>query len=399
MRKRIKVLIAGAGLGGLTAALALLKRGCDVQVFEQAPELREVGAGLQLSANGLRPLYQLGLEEALRALASEPSGKEIRLWNTGQTWKLFDLGATSVAQYGYPYLMFHRPDLHKVLADPVRALRPEAITLGAQCTGFEQDEEGVTLKLADGRLARGDLLIGADGVHSQIRGQLLAADQPTFSGCLAWRGVIPMDRLPQRLQRPVGTNWVGPGAHVIHYPLHGGALMNFVGIVERGDWQVESWTQKGTHEECHADFKGWHEDVHELISNVDVPYKWALMAREPLQQWSFGRVTLLGDSCHPTLPFLAQGAAMAIEDGYILARCIEKYESDPALALKQFEVARIERTTKIVQRSTENGKRFHNPALASADGAAAYVEREWAEPKVRERYDWLFRYNVDEAPV
>lgn len=397
--KKARVLIAGAGIGGLTAALSLQKRGFDVQVFEQAPELREVGAGLQLSANGLRALYQLGLGNVLRAVAVEPAGKEIRLWSTGQTWKLFDLGATSVAQYGYPYFMIYRPDMHAVLADAVRANNPDAIMLGAQCTGFAQTDDGVTLNLADGREIRGDVLIGADGVHSRIRGQLSGADKPHFSGCLAWRGVIPMDRLPERLRRPVGTNWVGPGAHVIHYPLHGGELMNFVGIVERDDWQVESWTQKGTHEECHNDFKGWHEDVQELIRNVEVPFKWALMAREPLQQWSSGRVTLLGDACHPTLPFLAQGAVMAIEDGYILARCIEKYASDLPLALKQYEAARIERTSAIVTRSTENGKRFHNPALASADGAAAYVDREWAEEKVRERYDWLFRYNVDEVPV
>lgn len=399
MKNRIRILIAGAGIGGLTAALALLKRGYDVQVCEQAPELREVGAGLQLSPNGLRALYQLGLGDALRAVASEPEGKEVRLWNTGQTWKLFDLGKTAVAQYGYPYFMIYRPDLHNVLADAVRAIKPDAIMLGAQCAGYVQTEEGVTLKLADGREVRGDVLIGADGVHSRIRGQLVGADKPSFSGMLAWRGVIPMERLPERLRRPVGTNWVGPGAHVIHYPLHGGELMNFVGIVERRDWQVESWTQHGTHDECHADFNGWHDDVHELIRNVDVPYKWALMVREPLQQWSSGRVTLLGDACHPTLPFLAQGAVMAIEDGYIVARCIEQYESDLALALKKYEAARIERTTMIVQRSTENGRRFHNPALASPDGAAAYVDREWAEPKVRERYDWLFRYNVDDVAV
>jgi salicylate hydroxylase len=394
-----RILIAGAGIGGLTAALALLKRGFDVQVCEQAAELREVGAGLQLSPNGLRALYRLGLDDALRAVASEPAGKEIRLWSTGQTWKLFDLGATSVAQYGYPYFMMYRPDLHKVLADAVRAIKPDAIMLGAQCLGFAQDNDGVTLKLADGGEVRGDVLIGADGVHSRIRGQLFGADQPVFSGCLAWRGVIPMERLPERLRRPVGTNWVGPGAHVIHYPLHGGELMNFVGIVERSDWQVESWTQKGTHEECHRDFAGWHDDVHELIRNVDVPYKWALMARPPLQQWSSGRVSLLGDACHPTLPFLAQGAVMAIEDGYIVARCLEKYRGDLPLALRQYEAARIERTTSIVLRSTENGRRFHNPALADAEGAAAYVDREWAEQKVRDRYDWLFRYNVDEVAI
>lgn len=399
MKKQVRVLIAGGGIGGLTAALSLLKRGYDVQVFEQAPELREVGAGLQLSPNALRALAQLGLGAALRAVAVEPGGKEIRLWSTGQTWNLFDLGSTSVATYGYPYYMIYRPDLFQILADAVTAIKADAILLGARCAGFEQTEAGVTLKLADGREVEGDILIGADGVHSGIRSRLAGADQPSFSGCLAWRGVIPMDRLSERLKRQVGTNWVGPGAHVIHYPLHGGALMNFVGIVERNDWQVESWTQQGTHEECHEDFKGWHDDVHELIRHIDVPFKWALMAREPLSQWSDGRVTLLGDASHPTLPFLAQGAAMAIEDGYVVARCIEKYEDDIPLALKKYQDARIERTTQIVQRSTENGKRFHNAALASADGAAAYVDREWAEEKVKERYDWLFRYNVDDAII
>ncbi|MDB5797311.1 MAG: monooxygenase [Paucimonas sp.] len=399
MGKQVKVLIAGGGIGGLTAALALLKKGFDVQVFEQAAELREVGAGLQLSANGLRVLYQLGVGDALRALSCEAAGKEIRLWSSGQTWKLFDLGASSIAQYGYGYFMVYRPDLLQVLADAARAIKPDAIKLGAACIGYEQSESGVRLQLADGSSVEGDVLVGADGVHSKIRAQLAGADQPVFSGCLAWRGVIPMERLPQHLRRPVGTNWVGPGAHVIHYPLRGGQLMNLVGIVENNDWQVESWTQRGTHEECHAHFKGWHEDVHTLIANVDIPFKWALMVREPLASWRDGRVTMLGDACHPTLPFLAQGAVMALEDGYILARSLEKYASDLPLALQRYEEARIGRTTRIVQRSTENGRRFHNPALASAEGAADYVDREWAEPKVRERYDWLFSYNVDEVAL
>lgn len=399
MKNTLRILIAGAGIGGLTAALSLQKRGFDVQVFEQASALGEVGAGLQLSPNALRALCQLGLRDALSAVAVEPAGKEIRLWNSGQTWNLFDLGATAVAEYGYPYIMVYRPDLHRILVDAVQAARPDAITLDAQCIGYTQDMDGVSLNLANGKAVRGDVLIGADGVHSRIRGQLVGADAPTFSGCLAWRGVIPMARLPERLRRPVGTNWVGPGAHVIHYPLHGGELMNFVGIVERNDWLVESWTQQGSRDECHADFKGWNEDVHCLIDQVEVPFKWALMARPPLAQWSSGRVSLLGDACHPTLPFLAQGAAMAIEDGYILGRSMEAHAADVPLALKQYQDARVERTTRIVLRSTENGRRFHNPALASADGAAAYVDREWAETKVRERYDWLFRYNVDEVPV
>ena len=399
MKRQLNVLIAGAGIGGLTAALALLKRGYQVHVCEQTAQLREVGAGLQLSPNGLRALYQLGLGDALRAISTEPLGKEIRLWSTGQAWKLFDLGAACVEQYGYPYLTIYRPDLHKILADAVRAESPHAIMLGARCAGFEQTDRGVTLELSDGRKLRGEVLIGADGVHSRIRNQLTGADRPTFSGCVAWRGVIPMERLPQHMSRTFGTNWIGPGAHVIHYPLRAGTIMNFVGIVERDDWKIESWSQKGTIEECHADFKGWHGDVHELIENVEVPYKWALMARDPMRKWSYGRVTLLGDACHPTLPFLAQGAVMAVEDAYIVARCIEAHEADLAFGLRRYEAARIERTTSIVLRSTESGRLFHNAALASAEGAAAYVDREWSEAKIRERYDWLFRYNVDEIPI
>ena len=393
------ILIAGAGIGGLTAALALLRRGIPVRVVEQADALGEVGAGLQMSANATRALWQLGLAEPLMALACEPAGKEVRLWNSGRAWKLFDLGAESVAQYGYPYLTMYRPDLHAVLVDAVRRLDPGAIRLGARCVGFEPDAAGVSLHLADGSRIEGDALIGADGVHSVVRRQLFGDTPARFSGCLAWRGVVRACDLSAHLLRQVGVNWVGPGRHVIHYPLHGGELLNFVGIVERDDWQVESWTQKGTHEECHADFAGWHEDVHTLIDRVQTPYKWALMVRAPMTRWSRGRVGLLGDTCHPTLPFLAQGAAMAIEDGYVLARAIEAHADDLPLALQRFDAARIPRTTEIVLKSSENAKRFHNPALASAEGAAAYVDREWNEARVRERYEWLFRYNVDEAAV
>src|SRR3954469_15518456 len=185
-----RILIAGAGLGGLTAALALLRDGHDVRVYEQAAQLGEVGAGLQLSANATRVLSLLGVDPAVRAVASVPAGKQVRLWNTGQTWKLFDLGAESVGQYGHPYYTLYRPDLHKVLVDAIRAIAPEAITLGARCAGFEATDSGVTLLLEDGSRVQGDLLVGADGVHSRIRQVLFGADAPEFSGCLAWRGVI-----------------------------------------------------------------------------------------------------------------------------------------------------------------------------------------------------------------
>lgn len=392
-----RVLIAGGGIGGLAAALALLKRGFDVEVYEQAGELKEVGAGLQLSANGNRVLYALGVGDALKLMSCEARAKEIRLWNTGDTWKLFDLGAVSVERYGYPYFTVYRPDLLAVLAAAVRALKPDAIHLQARCAGFEQDESGVTLLLESGQV-RGDVLIGADGVHSKIRQGLFGADAPEFTGLMAWRGVIPIEKLPEHLHRRVGTNWVGPGGHIVHYPLRAGRLMNFVGVRERSDWQVESWSVRGTTDECLADFAGWHEDIQSMIKAIDIPYKWALMHRPPLDRWSIGRVSLLGDACHSTLPFLAQGAVMAIEDGFILARALEA-ATDVASALTRYEHARRDRTKRMVEGAAANTKRFHNPELASVEGARAYVDREWTEERVKERYEWLFTYDATTVAI
>jgi salicylate hydroxylase len=394
----MRILIVGAGIGGLTAALALLREGHEVEVFEQASQLAELGAGVQISANGSRVLFALGLEGALRKVWSEPAGKEIRLWNTGEIWKLFDLGAESVVRYGAPYFMIHRADLHQVLIDAVRALRADAIRLDARCTGFEDHSGTVTLYLSDGERVTGDALVGADGVHSVIRAQLFGGNPTSFTGCMAWRGLIPVDRLPPRFARNVGVNWVGPGGHVINYLLRRGEIFNFVGIVERGDWRVESWTEKGTREECAADFSGWHQDIHELIRNIEQPYKWALLGREPLGRCSVGRVTLVGDAAHPTLPMLAQGANMAIEDGMVLACSLSAHDGvEPALA--RYDRARGGRTAKLVRGANDMAKRFHNPALANAAGAKAYVDAQWSEETVKQRYDWIFEYDATRVAI
>ena len=387
------ILIAGAGIGGLTAALALLKAGLDVDVYEQAPQLGEVGAGFQISANGNRVLYALGLEQEVKQIAWEPEGKEIRLWNTGQTWPLFDLGAESVERYGFPYYMYHRADLHAVLVDAIRGIKPEAIHLGAAAIGVDQDGSGVSLSLSNESRVSGDALIGADGVHSTVRNLLLGDDDPKFTGLMAWRGILPADRLPAGLIRPMGTNWVGPGGHVIHYFLRRGEILNFVGVAERDDWQVESWSTQGSKEEFHRDYPGWHDSIHTVIDLIDTPFKWALMAREPMTRWRVGRVSLLGDACHPTLPMLAQGAVMAIEDGYILARYLRDID-DIEEALQLYEDTRIERTAKMVRGANDNAARFHNSSLADAEGATEFVDREWHPDKVKARYDCLFSYDA-----
>lgn len=395
MSNRRQIAIVGAGIGGLVAAIALLKRGHDVTVFEQARELGELGAGLQLAANGSRVLRALGLEERMEEIICEAEWKEVRVWSTGVSRKLFDLGADSRDRFGAPYWFVHRGDFHRALRETVTALRPDAIRLNSRLASHEESDERVTLRFASGEKFEADILIGADGVHSTLRSQMFKSPKANFSGLVAWRGLIEMDKLPADLKRPVGTNWVGPHGHVVTYPLRSGKILNFVGVVEDPAWRTESWSTTGTREECAGRFVDWHPYVHAMIDGLDQPFKWALVGRDPLPRWSVGRVTLLGDACHPTLPFLAQGANMAIEDGMILARCLDHFGQDPVMALKRYQDLRVERCTKIVQGSAANADRFHNPVLADAAEAEAYLDREWAPDKVRMRYDWLFEHDAN----
>jgi salicylate hydroxylase len=395
-----RILIAGGGLGGLTAALALLRKGFDVEVYEQASALGEIGAGVQIAANGTRLLQDLGMNDALERIGTNITGKEIRLWSTGRTWPLIDLGATSVERYGAPYFTLHRADLHEALVAAIRRLKPDTFHLGCKAVGCKQDGDKVLLELEGGAAASGDALIGADGVHSRIRQALFGADRPKFTGCMAWRGLVSVDQLPSTVTRTGGVFWLGPGAHIVHYPVRRGELLNFIGIVNRDDWQVESWTARGTTEECLKDFEGWNDDVHAMVRGIATPYKWALIVREPLTQWTVGRATLLGDACHSTLPLLAQGANMAIEDGYLLARCLEAYADDLQAGLESYQTLRLERTTRIVQASTDQLGRNTHPALSDPALAEQHIAKEYAQGQVvNDRYDWVYGYDATRVAI
>jgi salicylate hydroxylase len=229
-------------------------------------------------------------------------------------------------------------------------------------------------------------------------GALFGEGRATFTGFMAWRAVVPMERLPVRLRQQGFVAWLGPRGQIVTYPMRGGTLFNLAATVERSDWRIESWSEAGTKEECRKDFVNWHGDVLEVIDCLDVAYKWALIGRPPLEHCSAGRVTLLGDACHPTLPILGQGANMAIEDGMILARCLQD-SADIAEALQRYETARHGRTSRIVQSSFDRASRMRNIDLANSNSARAFMDRQFAATRSGDPYDWIHGYDAMVAPV
>ena len=383
-----KVLIAGAGIGGLTAASCLMKAGYDVEVYEQAPKLSEIGAGIQLSANAMHVLNDLGLGEAIDNLSVRPAAYVFRLHDTGEVVGQFPLAEEHERVNGAPYNQLHRGDLHDLLAAKARDFDSGVVRLNRRAVGFDETPGGVEVFFADGSKAAGDLLIGADGVKSAVRAQIAGADQARYTGDGAWRLTLPSSRLPEDFMGRVMSVWMGPGAHVVCYYLRGGALLNFVGLVETDEVSEESWTAKFPWERLKADFAGWHEDIQAVIDKADKDacYRWSLFYRPPIKQWSTRRATLLGDAVHATLPYLAQGAAMAIEDGAVLTRALQSTDS-VADALRRYERNRIERTSRIVAGSSANRTLFH--MRDQEELRRSFVGREEGAA----RNAWLYSYN------
>ena len=383
----VTVLIAGGGIGGLTAALACARRGFTVRLFEQAATFADIGAGIQLSPNATRVLHALGLEPALRRVAFVPGGTEMRHWRRGHVLSANPLGDAVVRAFGFPYYHVHRADLIAALEHEARATANVALFNNARIGDVTRNEPGVTLT-AGGEPHRGDVLVGADGIHSTVRASLFGPEAPTFTGNVAWRALVPVERLPAGLVRPMSTVWWGPHKHFVHYYVRGGALVNCVCVVEKSGWETESWTERGDHAELAADFAGWHDTVQTLIDRMDRNqcFKWALFDRPPMARWGDGRVTLLGDACHPTLPFMAQGAAMAIEDAAVLAACLAA-ERAPALALARYEDRRRSRTRRIQEGSRRNAKVFH------MTGIPAWFRNRAARRASGRMLDWVYGYD------
>jgi len=355
----LNVMIVGGGIGGMTLSLCLAQQGHQVSIFERAVMDSDAGAGVQLSPNGARVLHSLGLASALEGCAFLPQGGQFRHFRSGRLIAQTALGAQVAERYGAPYYHIHRGDLHHLLLQAVK-LSPNIVRhVGVSVDNFEQHGRGVEIKFSQG-VQRGDLLVGADGIHSTIRDLLWGAQPPHFTGQVAWRTLVPAARLPKNRIRPMASVWWGPGKHFVHYYVRRGELVNCVCVVEKSNWQVESWSSKGDYAELKKDFAGWHDDVQHLIDQADHQslYKWALYDRAPMSKWGKGRVTLLGDACHPTLPFMAQGAAMAIEDAAVLTACV-KSAAGVAEALQRYEKLRRPRTAYVQRGSRRHARVFH----------------------------------------
>ena len=375
-----RVAIVGAGVGGLTLAAALARVGVPCQVFEQAGHLAEIGAGVQLAPNAVRPLCRLGLAPALRRCAVAITALDVRTW-TGEQVACTPMGAGCATMFGAPYLTVQRAHLQRALVELVGAQR---VRLGHRLAGLRQDEDGVVLRFADGTEHRADLVIGADGIHSRVR-ESLVRDEPVFAGLGVFRGLVPVERLPAAAAAPLVRVWLGPGRHLVCYPVAGGTAVSFAATAPLTHPPAESWSATGDQTDLVAGFAGWAAPVAALTGAVTEVKQWALYDRAPLDRWNHGRIAVLGDAAHPMLPFLAQGATQAVEDAVDLAALLaDATPADVPQRLARYARIRAPRTEAIQRGARDNVALMHladGPRLRERDEvmrrSAGLADRAW----------------------
>lgn len=375
MNKR-KIGIVGAGIGGLAAANALHAAGHDVTVFEQSRQFLRVGADINLTPNAVRALDGLGpgIAQAVRASAARPTHRISRLWDTGEETSRLAMGDEAERKYGAPQLTIHRADLLAALSD---AFPAERVQFARRASAIEEDAHGVTLHFADGsRSGRLDVLVGADGIHSVVRNAMFGAERPRFTGVVAFRAVVPTDRVKDLPDVGAFTKWWGPApeSQIVTFPLNQGRDTFVFATSAQDSWHEESWTTPGDVEELRGFYAAFHPHARALLEACDSVLKTALYERDPLAQWSTRRMSLLGDACHPMMPFMAQGAGMAIEDAVVLARCLEALD-DPTQALARYQALRMERTGTI-----QVGSRSNNWLRAGGSADWVYGYDAWQVP-------------------
>jgi salicylate hydroxylase len=385
-RRALRVVIVGAGIGGLTAAAALRQRGFEVQVYERAAKLGEVGAGLQMGPNAVKVIRALGIEDKFVKVAAQPETRISLKWDDGTERVRSQMKGVMEEKYGASYHTVHRADLHGLLAS---LLPEESVHTGCECVSVENTGNGAVLRLADGQEIEADVLLGADGIHSLVRTSLFGEAEARFTNQICWRIILPMeelhnaaDKLPVRLNGSEYTGWLGPTGHVLFYPLRGGKLLNiFAGRVST-EWADEDWAVPSDVNEILDAYAGWHPGMLHILSRAKEAYKWGIRDRDPLEHWVSGRIALLGDAAHPMMPTLAQGAAISMEDGYAIARYLDLGSNDPDAALVAYERERQPRASRV---QLQARRQFQNNQLVP--------------PPPPLPVDWIYGYDVVNMPV
>ncbi|MDH2238680.1 FAD-dependent monooxygenase [Pigmentiphaga sp. GD03639] len=366
--------ISGAGIGGLAAAIALRKLGLESVVFEQAPRFARVGADINLTPNAVLALDGLGVGDELRKTAARPTHRISRTWDTGEETSRLEMSQAAETCYGAPQLTMHRADLLAALEQAVPAA---TIHLGKRTVGIDEGADGITVRFEDGTSQRVDVLVGADGIHSTVRKHLLGDEYPDFTGVVAYRAVVPASRLEGVPNLGAFTKWWGPNpeTQIVTFPLNLGRDIFIFATTPQDSWRHESWTMPGSVDELRASYADFHPEARALLAACDEVLKSALYVRDPLPSWSRGNITLLGDACHPMMPFMAQGAGMAIEDAVVLARYLADTPDAPAQALKRYEAARHDRTARV-----QIGSRGNNWLKEGGNADWVYEYNAWTVP-------------------
>jgi salicylate hydroxylase len=392
------VLIAGAGIGGLTAALAIARQGIPVTLFDQAERLEEAGAGIQLSPNATRVLIALGVADRIKPAVVVPQAVRLRAGGSGRDIAIMPLGAEAARRHGAPYWVVHRADLQSALLAAIASDACITLKLGARIDGFAPGPQGVTAEVSrreETGAHHGRALIGADGLWSRLRESLGSGTGPRFAGRTAWRTLAPSDTLPPSLRAQEVNLWIGPGGHLVHYPVRAGTAINIVAVTS-DDWQSMQWSTAADGDEVLARFppRLWASEARELLAAPLRWQKWALYDRAPSSDWGRGPVTLLGDAAHPMLPFLAQGAAMAVEDAFVLAGALARFTDDPARALRDYERHRQPRTARVQRAARRNDFVYHLCGLAARMRDAALAAL--GGRRLLAQYDWIYRWSGPE---
>jgi salicylate hydroxylase len=381
-----RVVVIGSGIGGLTAAIALRAEGHEVEVYDQATTFGAIGAGVALGANGSRVLDRLGLGPALREFGCDLHRIQFHEWRTGQLFYEHPMGDWYTGRFGAPFFGFHRADLQQLLLDAYRA-GGGVVHLGKRCVTIDEMPDTVDVSFADGSSVNADVVIGADGVRSSVRRHVAGPDEAVFAGMSCFRGLVPIDKVPGG-DRMGLTFFLGPTSHLVVYPVRRRELINFVAYTRDAAWTDESWSAKGDASQAVAAFEGFNDTVLEMLGAVQDTGRWALFDREPLRQWSTGRVTLLGDAAHPMLPHAGQGSNQAVEDAAVLAHFLGRPDLKVGEALAAYETVRKPRARQLQLGSRGNAKCFQVP-----DGPEAQARNERLA-NLPDMVSWIHGYDV-----